>query len=104
MAIMDMTQWNELTRNIIANAGDQAALTGILSEATVNYEELLVSHTDKDKVSTKLQEENEGLRKANLDLFLRFSESKDKETKNDDSEKSRAESITIDDLFKSKEE
>lgn len=106
MPIMDMTQWNEFTRNVIANAGDQATLTGILSQATVDYEELFASHAEKDKTEQKLTEENEGLRKANLDLFLRFSSQKEQTGTEGGGEpqKSRAETITFEDLFKPKEE
>lgn len=106
MAIMDMAKWNELTRNIISNAQDQAALTGILTQATSDYEELFAQNAENDKKATELIEENEGLRKANLDLFLRFS--KDMEGKHStESEKEsttdRAETITIKDLFNKEE-
>lgn len=105
MAIMDMEQWNDLTRNIIGAGADQAVLTGILSTATQDYGELFADHASlKDRLE-QIEKDNEALRQANMSLFMQVTESKKQEfggstENNKENKTSRAETITIEDLFK----
>lgn len=102
---MDINEWNDLTRNIVANAGDQSQLTALLTQATDAFSEQLTKAETASGEAEKLKEDNEALRKANMDFFLRIGEQK-KETHKQDNDKgspSDAESITFEDLFKENE-
>lgn len=99
---MDINEWNDLTRKIVASAGDQSVLTGLLTQATDAFSEQLTTAEQKKAEAEKLQQDNEALRKANMDFFLRIGEqAKESHTKQDTKERpSDAEKITFADLFK----
>lgn len=104
---MTMDEWNELTRNIITNAGDPAQLTSMLNQATEAFSEEMTNRINNDEQLNKFKEENERLRSANLDLFLKLGDqAKDKVPNGGPgqppkpSAEERAETITIEDLFK----
>lgn len=98
--------WNEATRNIIANASDQGQLTALMTQASEQVSGLFVSFQEADKERVQLKEENERLKAFNMDLFMRISE-QNREKVNPDGKKAetkdRAETITTADLFKKEE-
>lgn len=98
----ELEKWNELTRNIIANSTDQAQLTALVTQASDSVSELFVSYTETAKQNEELVEENEKLKKYNLDLFMRVSDDTMNRARGNESEKpseNRAETITIKKLF-----
>lgn len=96
---MTAEEWNELTRDMVAAVGDQSVLTALATKATDEYVGMLATHENTSKENEALKAENEKLRKANLDLFLRVGEQAKPQTETS-ATKSRGETITIDDLFK----
>ena len=92
--------WQEMTRNIVAAGADQAALTAIVTQADEAMSEVMREYTDADKERSRLREENEALRKANMDFFLRITEKQDTGKQGSEPGVSDAEKITIADLFK----
>ena len=98
--------WQEMTRNIVAAAGDQAALTALVTQADTAMSEAMADFAAADKERTELKEENEALRKANMEFFIRLtdhSSSSGSDTGTGERGKSDAETITIKDLFKKEE-
>lgn len=98
----DMTQWQEHATKIVAAQADQAALTALVVQAGENYGELFATQTETAKQNETLKAENEALRRANMDLFLRIGQDTAQRAQpgSTPQEKSRAETITIADLFK----
>lgn len=101
---MDINEWNDLTRNILANAGDQSQLTALLTQATDGFSEQLTKAETATAEAETLKADNESLRKANMDFFLRLGEQKKqelgKESDGSSASGDRAETITFEDLFK----
>lgn len=95
---MTLEEWNELTQKIVQNGGDLAVLTSLVTQATDAFSEHVKGETEAVMKVEQLTKENEGLRKANMDLFVRIGQQTadelNKETKDE------AEKITIADLFK----
>lgn len=93
-------EWAETTRSIIASSGDQAELTAIVTKASESVSELFKSYKNSSEENERLKEENEKLKRYNMDLFERVTAQvlpSDEESKDT---KSKAETITIADLFK----
>lgn len=96
---MTIQEWNELSVKIASNGGDQAVLTTLLTQATDGFAEEAAKAENAIRDAEQLRKENEGLRKANMDLFLRIGEQVSQE-KEKEPEKTKAETIKIEDLFK----
>lgn len=93
-------EWAETTRSIIASSGDQAELTAIVTKASESVSELFKSYKTSSEENEKLKEENEKLKRYNMDLFERVTAQVLPESTQEQSNKSRAETITTKDLFK----
>lgn len=98
--------WNEATRNIIANASDQGQLTSLLTQASDKVTQLFASYKDTDDKNKQLQDENEKLKAYNMELFMQISaQNREKVGGNEvEANKSKAETITVADLFNKKED
>lgn len=97
--------WQEMTRNIVGASGDQAALTALVTQADQAMSEAMNDFTEADEERSRLKEENESLRKANMQFFLQLTERQKAGSDTGTGNKSNdAETITIRDLFKPKEE
>lgn len=59
------------TEEILANLTDQAKVSTLLAELAEHNDESSVSLTTATTTATKLTADNEKLRQANLDLFLK---------------------------------
>lgn len=102
--LMQPEQFTDITRQIIAANGDQGAITALLTQLQDGYSALFATHADVSKNNQALTNENEKLKEYNLELFMSRGQKvieetgKDKEVKS--TEKERAETITVADLFK----
>lgn len=59
------------TAEIISNLSDQAKVSTLLAELTEHNDDAVVEITNATSTATKLTADNEKLRQANLDLFLK---------------------------------
>ncbi len=67
------------TTEILSNLTDQAKVSTILAELTADYDNVAVETNTAKTTAEKLTEDNEKLRQANMQLFLKVGEPK-KET------------------------
>lgn len=63
--------FSQFSENILNAGGDQATLTTLLSDMQTTITEAIAKEKVDGDTLTKTLEENERLRKANMDLFLR---------------------------------
>lgn len=70
----DFTQdgFRQFSEAVIAAGGDQATLTTILADMQTTYEANIGNLANASKTIEDTSKENERLRKANMDLFLRI--------------------------------
>lgn len=81
------------TAEILSNLTDQAKVSTILAELTEHNDEIVVDVTNATTTSTKLTSDNEKLRQANLDLFLKVGAEKKEETTKPDDETPKFEDL-----------
>lgn len=101
--------WSKFTNDIISANGDQATLTTILADMG---DTIVTSRTALDEsrnAETRIKEENERLKSANMQLFLRVGEqdtgSKQKESyQPPDAETGHSLDTYLDNLFNRKDE
>ena len=92
-------EWIELIKPAIENSGDSATVVSVLTDARDQYRELFAEKVAADEKAAALVEENKRLTDTNRELFLRIGQQMTvPETKV--GETTRAETITVDDLFK----
>ena len=100
---MSLEDWNKLAQSIVENRGDQAQITTLVTQATEAYAGAFGEAAQATSDNERLTQENSNLVKANMQLFLERGASltagpSAEPTK--PKESSRAETITISDLFK----
>lgn len=83
------------TAEILANLTDQAKVSTLLSELTEHNDEAVTEVTTAKQIAEKLTADNEKLRQANMNLFLKVGEQKP-EVKQDPAKDSTPK---FDDLF-----
>lgn len=102
MEIMQPEDFLDLTKQIVDANGDQGKITSLLTIVQDGYNNLFVSHTEATKNNETLKNENKKLKEYNMELFMERGQLvKPESTDNkEQSSKTRAETITFDDLFK----
>ena len=91
-------QWNDHMQKVIGAMNDQATLTSLVTQASDEYTGLFATNENE-----QLKQENTRLKEANLELFLRVGQQNiDKTGGSGQSteQKTKAETITVEDLFK----
>lgn len=83
------------TAEILNSLTDQAKVSTILAELTEHNDEIVVDVTNTTATAEKLTADNEKLRQANLDLFLKVG----KETPEDKKNTETDETPKFEDLF-----
>lgn len=103
--MIDVQEWQDLTRNIVSAMGDQATLTALVAKADEAMSAAMAEYADADKERTTLREDNEALRKANMEFFTRLTARETSSTTGTGEEEktTEAEKITFADLFSKKE-
>lgn len=102
--MLAVEEWNKIFEDVLTTPEDQARLisgiTRARDEYVSGYGELELAKSERDRLKT----ENDSLKQANMDLFLRIGKQVEETSKSEDdsteNEKTRAEKITIEDLFK----
>lgn len=69
---MKPEEFSAKTQEIVANITDQGKVTTVLAELIEDYNKVAVEIATATTTATQLKEDNEKLRKANLDLFLQI--------------------------------
>lgn len=100
--IMKPEQFTELTRSIVEANGDQGKITALLTQLQDGYSKLFATHASVTDTNEKLSGENDRLKEYNMNLFLQLGQqvTDTNKSSSEREEKSRAETITCDDLFK----
>lgn len=98
---MKPEEFKAKTAEILQNLGDQAKVSTILAELTTDYDATMVDISTAKTTAEKLTADNEKLRQANLDLFLKVGSSKP-ETKPDNIKPDGDNTPKIEDLFDDK--
>lgn len=99
MSILDMEQWNELSAKILESK-EQADISELLVQATDSYSEMFATHAKAVEENKRLEDSNEKLRKVNMKYMLRIGDDVASGSPHFERQKSRAETITFEDLFK----
>lgn len=95
---MKPEDFNAKTQEIIANLTDQSKVSTILAELIEDYNTVAVETTTAKTTATKLSEDNEKLRQANMSLFLKVGEVK----KEEDMKKPEDTTLKFESLFDDK--
>ena len=91
--------YEQFSQAIIGAGGDQATLTSILSDMQTTFTDNIAQGINNTKELDTVKAENERLRKANMDLFLRVGEQQREKTgeqkppKQEDSEQPSTQSL-----------
>lgn len=100
---LSVEEWNALIQPALDSSDDAATVLSVLTKARDEYvdtfAELTAANSDLDMAKT----ENERLKQTNMELFLRVGKSLEAENKLPDNpgyQESRADTITIEDLFR----
>jgi len=96
-------QWNEHMQKVIGAMNDQATLTSLVTQASDEYTGLFATNTTLSTENEQLKQENTRLKEANLELFLRVGQQNIEKTGGSGQsaeQKTKAETITVEDLFK----
>ena len=104
--LMSPEAFQDLTRQIIGANGDQGAITALLTQAQDGFSGLFATHAKIDEEVKTLREENEKLKQYNLELFMQRGQNVIEQQQKDQlpkEGKSRAETITVQDLFRKEE-
>lgn len=103
---LTVEEWNELIKPALDSSDDSATVLSVLNKARDEYvgtfAELASAHSELEEART----ENERLKQTNMELFLRVGKSLEVENKspeNPDYQEQRADTITIEDLFRKDE-
>lgn len=92
---MKPEEFNAKTKEILSNLTDQAKVSTILSELIEDYNTITAETETARTTAEKLTADNEKLRQANMNLFLKVGETKkEEEIKQDEDNKP-----TFEDLF-----
>lgn len=92
---MKPEEFNAKTQEILGNLTDQAKVSTVLSELIEDYNTVIAEMETARTTAEKLTADNEKLRQANMNLFLKVGETKkEEETKQDEDNKP-----TFEDLF-----
>lgn len=92
---MKPEEFNAKTQEILSNLTDQAKVSTVLSELIEDYNTVTAETEIARTTAEKLTADNEKLRQANMNLFLKVGETKkEEETKQDEDNKP-----TFEDLF-----
>lgn len=92
---MKPEEFNAKTQEILGNLTDQAKVSTVLSELIEDYNAVIAEMETARTTAEKLTADNEKLRQANMNLFLKVGETKkEEETKQDEDNKP-----TFEDLF-----
>lgn len=92
---MKPEEFNAKTQEILSNLTDQAKVSTVLSELIEDYNTVTAEMETARATAEKLTADNEKLRQANMNLFLKVGETKkEEETKQDEDNKP-----TFEDLF-----
>lgn len=92
---MKPEEFNAKTQEILSNLTDQAKVSTVLSELIEDYNTVTAETETARTTAEKLTADNEKLRQANMNLFLKVGETKkEEETKQDEDNKP-----TFEDLF-----
>lgn len=104
---MLVEEWNELVRKAVESPDDSATVVSVLTQARDEYIGTYSEFVKAEKERDDALQEIDRLRKTNMDLFLRIGQATAEETGNltneRNTQKSRAETITVEDLFKKEE-
>lgn len=92
-------EWCVRIQPAIDNPLDGATVVSVLTGAREQYRELFSDKVAADELVAKLTEENARLMDTNRELFLRIGQQVREESRPVDA-KPRAETITVEDLFK----
>lgn len=84
---MKPEEFKAKTAEILQNLNDQAKVSTILAELTTDYDGVTVDITTAKSTAEKLTADNEKLRQANLDLFLKVGTTKPADDKKPDEDK-----------------
>ena len=96
-------QWNDHMQKVIGAMNDQATLTSLVTQASDEYTGLFATNTTLSTENEQLKQENTRLKEANLELFLRVGQQNNDKTGGSvqsTEQKTKAETITVEDLFK----
>ena len=92
---MKPEEFNAKTQEILSNLTDQAKVSTVLSELIEDYNTVTAETETAKTTAEKLTADNEKLRQANMNLFLKVGETKkEEETEQDEDNKP-----TFEDLF-----
>lgn len=102
--IINPMDYKNLTMKVVECANDQGQLTAVLTQLQDAYSSLFATHEKVSKDYSTIAKENERLLKYNLELFMEHGERVAERNKNESGvesrEKTRAETIKCEDLFK----
>lgn len=73
---MKREEHKELVQKIMANAGNQAELSMLLTQLSEDYEKVLTESETATTNVTNLTTDNENLRRVNMELFLKVGHTK----------------------------
>lgn len=99
---MTKEEYTEKASAILENLEDRGAVSTALDELRTAFYEEVEKRETSDATAEELRTKNDGLLKANMDLFLKVGKTAtgDEEPKvEDEPEKTPEETITYDDLF-----
>lgn len=100
---MDPSEFTQLAQEVAEAGGDQGVVTAALSKMTDAFSGMFATSKELTDKNTELMEANKKLQQYNMELFLQHGQHVREiagSTSEEAKEKSRAETITIDDLFK----
>lgn len=80
--------FNKFSEDILKAEGDQATLTTLLADMNGTFTDAIAKDIANNKKVETVSAENERLKKANMDLFLRIGTPAEPERKPDEPEKS----------------
>lgn len=93
--------WCEKIKPAIENAGDPATVVSVLTDARDMYRDLYGEYTAMSETADNLRAENERLTNTNRELFLRIGQQSQEQIDREHVDgRSRAETITVEELFK----
>lgn len=100
---MTSIEWKQLIDDIISKAGDQGALTMLLTKASDEYASVLAENETVRQRSDELTEENKQLKEYNWDLYKRVDDQRAARKQSQQQAggaADRASTIKVEDLFK----
>lgn len=99
---MDPSEFTQLAQEVAEAGGDQGVVTAALAKMTDAFSAMFATSKDLTDKNSGLEAANKKLQEYNMELFLQHGQHvrDEQQSKPGDEQKSRAETIKVEDLFK----